>query len=127
MRLEPLPPLLDAVRQSVQVATGCEFNSVLCNYYRDGADSMGMHADDEPELGAQPAIASLSLGQERILRFQHRLDKTVPDLRLPLEDGSLLLMSGETQRCWKHGIAKTRRPCGPRVNLTFRLLLEEAG
>lgn len=123
---KPLTPLLDSLRLTVQRHCGHRFNSVLCNYYRDGSDSMGMHADDEPELGDEPVIASLSLGQERTLRFKHRSDPGVPDLRIELGDGSLLLMAGSTQRCWKHGIAKTRKPCGPRVNLTFRWIVAGA-
>ncbi len=122
----PLSALLEGIRECVERSTQERFNSVLCNYYRDGSDSMGMHADDEPELGAQPVIASLSLGQVRTLRFKHRFEREQPDVRLPLENGSLLVMAGDTQRYWKHGIAKTRKPCGPRVNLTFRQILPGA-
>ena len=123
----PLPAVLEQLRDCVERSSGHRFNSVLCNYYRDGSDSMGMHADDEPELGAQPVIASLSLGQVRTLRFKHRCDREQSDIRVPLEDGSLLLMAGDTQRYWKHGIAKTRKPCGPRVNLTFRQIVTDLG
>ncbi len=84
---------------------------------------MGMHSDDEPELGAEPVIASLSLGEVRTLVFRHRSDRSRKSLRIELGDGSLLLMRGATQRNWKHGIAKERRPCGARVNLTFRRIL----
>ncbi len=111
-----------ALRERVQATCGQRFNSVLLNYYRDGSDAMGMHADDEPELGPEPIIASLSLGATRRLRFVHRERRFEP-LALDLESGSLLLMSGNTQQNWKHGISRTRRPCGPRVNLTFRRVL----
>ena len=96
------------------------FNSVLLNYYRDGSDSMGMHADDEPELGPEPVIASLSLGEPRRLRFRHRSRRDIESFSLLLPPASLLIMAGTTQRNWKHGINKTKRACGPRVNLTFR-------
>jgi alkylated DNA repair dioxygenase AlkB len=96
------------------------FNSVLLNYYRDQRDSMGFHSDDEPELGDRPVIASLSLGEERTFVFKHRKVKTLKPVRLKLASGSLLLMKGETQSYWKHGIDKESRRCGPRVNLTFR-------
>lgn len=95
---------------------------MLLNYYRDGSDAMGMHADDEPELGPEPVIASLSLGAPRRLRFVHRQGGHAP-FNLLLEPGSLLLMSGATQHYWKHGINRTKRPCGARVNLTFRRIL----
>ncbi|MDP5032551.1 MAG: alpha-ketoglutarate-dependent dioxygenase AlkB [Paraglaciecola sp.] len=97
------------------------FNSVLANWYRDGQDSMGMHADNEPELGHRPCIASLSLGQERTLVFAHKHSKE--KLRLPLASGSLLIMKGKTQECWLHGIAKTKRPLLGRINLTFRSII----
>jgi alkylated DNA repair dioxygenase AlkB len=115
---QPFSPLLQALREAVQRATGRRFNSVLLNYYRDQRDSMGMHSDDEPELGPEPAIASLSFGAARTFILKHKhLPKT---LKLQLGDGNLLLMAGKTQQNWRHGIAKTRRLCGPRVNLTFR-------
>ncbi|MBC7859770.1 MAG: alpha-ketoglutarate-dependent dioxygenase AlkB [Burkholderiaceae bacterium] len=115
---QPFSPLLRELRGAVQRATGRRFNSVLLNCYRDQRDSMGMHSDDEPELGPEPAIASLSFGAARTFTLKHkRLPKT---LKLQLGDGNLLLMAGKTQQNWRHGIAKTRRPCGPRVNLTFR-------
>ncbi|MEM1112978.1 MAG: alpha-ketoglutarate-dependent dioxygenase AlkB [Pseudomonadota bacterium] len=119
---EPLPwtDLLLEIREAVHAVCATTFNSVLLNYYRDGRDSMGMHADDESELGPEPVIASLSLGEERTLRFRHKRRKTEPGLDLPLPSGSLLVMRGTTQQHWKHGINKLRRPCGPRVNLTFR-------
>jgi alkylated DNA repair dioxygenase AlkB len=81
---------------------------------------MGMHSDDEPELGEQPVLASLSLGEERTLILKHKRDKALKPVRLNLASGSLLLMKGETQHYWKHGIEKETRPCGPRINLTFR-------
>jgi hypothetical protein len=91
----------------------------LCNLYRDGRDSMGWHSDDEAELGAQPCIASLSLGATRRFRLRHRHD---PGLRLELElaPGSLLLMAGTTQRNYRHDLPKSARITEPRINLTFR-------
>lgn len=102
--------------------TSHTYNSVLANLYRDGQDSMGMHSDDEPELGLEPCIASLSLGQERTLIFSHKSSKE--RIRLPLVSGSLLIMKGKTQKYWQHGIAKTKRPLQARVNLTFRTIFK---
>ncbi len=118
---EPLPwtPPLSEVRARVQRLTGGRFNSVLANRYGDGADSMGWHADDEPELGPEPVIASLSLGATRKLRFRHR-HRERPPLELWLEHGSLLLMRGATQANWQHALPKTARRVGVRINLTFR-------
>jgi alkylated DNA repair dioxygenase AlkB len=119
---EPLPftSLQLEIKQAVEAATGKRFNSVLLNYYRDGQDSMGFHSDDEPELGPQPAIASLSFGATRTFVLKHK--KRPQTVKLDLTDGSLLLMTGKLQHCWRHGINKERKPCGPRINLTFRLI-----
>ena len=119
---EPRPwtPALLALRQRVETATGARFNSVLLNQYRDGRDSMGWHADDEPELGPAPAIASLSLGAARRFRLRPRAGLAHPPLSLDLPGGSLLLMRGPTQQHWQHALPKTARLVGPRLNLTFR-------
>jgi alkylated DNA repair dioxygenase AlkB len=122
IQLEPLAwtrTLLD-IKSRIEAVAGTDFNSVLLNYYRDQRDSMGLHSDDEPELGERPILASLSLGEERIFVLKHKRAKALKPVRLKLASGSLLLMRGETQRYWKHGIDKETRPCGPRVNLTFR-------
>jgi alkylated DNA repair dioxygenase AlkB len=120
--LEPLPwttPLAD-LRQRLQAAVGCAFNSVLANLYRDGADGMGWHSDDEASLGPQPVIASLSLGATRRFVLRHRCRRELQTLSLPLEHGALLVMAADTQRHWHHAVPKTRQPVGPRINLTFR-------
>ncbi|MGH8516481.1 MAG: alpha-ketoglutarate-dependent dioxygenase AlkB family protein [Panacagrimonas sp.] len=125
LTLDPAPwtPLLARIRASIQATSGHTFNSVLLNHYRDERDAMGMHSDDEPELGEQPVIASLSLGAVRTLIFQPRKGRAAGGgaaFRLALASGSLLLMAGDTQRNWKHGVERERTPCGPRINLTFR-------
>jgi len=122
LTLQPLPltPLLEQLRAAVEQATGRRYNSVLLNYYRDGADSMGMHSDDEPELGPRPVIASLSYGATRTFILRHKRSKRT--VKLDLTDGSLLLMAGALQANWLHGINKTARLVGPRLNLTFRFV-----
>ncbi len=117
----PFTPLQLAVRAAVEEVSAQRFNSVLLNYYRDGRDSMGMHSDDEAELGPQPVIASVSFGATRTFILKHKTSKAT--LKLDLPSGSLLLMSGDTQRNWLHGINKSSRALGPRVNLTFRIIL----
>jgi alkylated DNA repair dioxygenase AlkB len=121
---EPRPwtPLLLALRQRVEAAAGSTFNSVLLNLYRNGQDSMGWHADDEPELGPAPTIASLSLGATRRFRLRPRAGLAHLPLGLDLTSGSLLLMRGPTQQHWQHALPKTARVLGPRLNLTFRLV-----
>ena len=122
LALDPLPwtELLSVLRSHVEALAGAAFNSVLLNYYRDHRDSMGMHSDDEPELGRNPTIASVSLGEQRTFVMKHKFRKALKPVHLPLDHGSLLLMTGATQHNWKHGINKVAQPCGPRVNLTFR-------
>jgi alkylated DNA repair dioxygenase AlkB len=122
IRLKPLPwtPTLLDVKRRVETLVKHRFNSVLLNYYRDQNDSMGMHSDDERELGPQPAIASLSLGEERTFLLKHKSRKDLKTVKLALATGSLLLMQGQTQQYWQHGINKERSTCAPRINLTFR-------
>ena len=125
LTLDPQPwtPALQQLREQVQAAAGTCFNSVLLNLYRSGQDSMGWHADDEPELGPSPVIASLSLGATRRFRLRPigpKAGALAQPLGLDLPNGSLLLMRGPTQHCWQHALPKTARPTGPRLNLTFR-------
>ncbi len=122
--LEPLAwtDRIAGLKTRVEAAVSTTFNSVLLNYYRDQHDSMGLHSDDEKELGARPVIASVSLGAERSMLFKSRVDPDAKVVKLPLASGSLLLMQGGTQTNYKHGIAKTARALGPRVNLTFRIV-----
>jgi len=115
-------PTLTALRIRVEALCGARFNSVLANLYRDHRDSMGLHSDDERELGCQPVIASLSLGEERVFRLKHRHDKSIKPIRLPLASGTLLVMRGDTQSNWRHEVPKQTKPCGPRINLTFRFV-----
>jgi len=121
MHPKPFSPLLKEIKKDLEAISGKEFTTVLLNLYRDGNDSNGWHSDDEKELGNNPAIASLSLGAERMFHLNH---KTIPNLKtkMALNHGSLLLMQGPTQHFWKHQLAKTARKVGPRINLTFRLI-----
>ena len=116
---EPWPTALLAVRSRVSEQAGESFNSVLCNLYRDGADSMGFHADAERELGPTPVIASLSLGATRRFQLRHRR-VTADRLDLDLGDGSLLIMRGALQQHYRHAVPKQRAIAEPRINLTFR-------
>ncbi|WP_421864255.1 alpha-ketoglutarate-dependent dioxygenase AlkB family protein [Motiliproteus sp.] len=115
-------PLL-ALKQQLEQQTGQRFNAVLANLYRNGVDSMGWHADDEPELGPNPVIASLSLGQPRPFQLRRR-DDPIQRYELLLEHGSLLLMAGSTQHHWQHALPKRTRLTQPRINLTFRRIIQ---
>ena len=119
---EPLPwiPILQTLRGVVEEIAGAHFNSVLCNLYRSGQDSMGYHSDDEPELGRHPVIASFSIGAERALHFRHRTDASIPTVKVVLPSMSVLVMKGVTQEQWKHALPKTKVVVAPRINLTFR-------
>lgn len=112
---------VERLRDQLQCDTGHLFNSVLLNYYRDGRDSNGWHSDDEAELGSRPVIASLSLGAARDFQLRHRHHRK-QRYSLSLANGSLLLMQGDTQRCWQHQLPKRARAEG-RINLTFRKIV----
>lgn len=107
------------LRRRVERLTCHRYNSVLLNLYRDGNDGMGWHADDEPELGADPVIASVSLGAARRFRLRHRRRRDCVTL-LELGHGSVLLMAGSTQHHYLHAVPKTARAVGERINLSFR-------
>lgn len=120
---QPWIPVLQEIRKQVMSATGKEFNSVLLNFYRNGQDSMGWHADDEPALGTEPCIASVSFGEVRKFGFKHRYNKELQNKYISLQHGSLLLMQGQTQHYWKHCLPKTASAGGIRINLTFRNII----
>lgn len=117
----PWTPMLSDLKQRCEALAGCSFNSVLANLYRNGQDSMGWHQDNEPELGHQPVIASLTLGETRrfVLRHQHHKER----YEFKLSHGSLLIMAGNTQHSWQHCVPKTVRCQAPRINLTFRHII----
>jgi len=111
---------LTELRERLVTFFGRAFNSVLLNHYRTGADSMGWHSDDEPELGPVPMIASLSLGGPRRFLLRHRQRKDLPVHEIMLGHGALLLMGVGSQAAWRHSVPRTARPVAPRINLTFR-------
>lgn len=122
MEASPFTEELELIKNRLQAFTQQEFTHVLCNYYRDGQDSMGWHRDNEPVLGKNPTIASLTFGATRF--FQMRpYGKKEPKLSLELTHGSLLLMGGESQHFWEHQLPKTKKVLAPRINLTFRKLI----
>jgi len=123
LKMTPLAwtAVLLEIKRSVEVLSGTRFNSVLLNLYRDGNDSVGWHSDDEPELGEAPVIASMSLGASRDFSLRQK-KPGVGKLKLRLDSGDLLLMSGQLQHNWQHQLPKTQLPVGERINLTFRLV-----
>lgn len=122
-RFRPLPwhPLLRQLQQDLQQQLGLGFNSVLCNLYRNGDDGMGWHADDEPELGPAPVIASITLGACRDFALR-RVGTTRQWGKLPLNHGSLLIMNAGMQQRWQHAVPKRAGIHQPRINLTYRWL-----
>ena len=116
-------PLLEALKEKLVKELGAPFNFVLANLYKDHKDSMGWHSDNEPELGSQPVIASVSLGAERTFRVR-TVRKVAGQRRssspVLLPHGSLLVMRGASQAEFQHAMPKATRHCGPRINLTFR-------
>lgn len=124
LKMTPLAwtPILMDIKQKVESLSKARFNSVLLNLYRDGNDSVGWHSDDEPELGASPVIASVSLGASRDFSLRQK-NPGADKLKLRLDSGDLLLMSGLLQHNWQHQLPKTQSPVGERINLTFRLVV----
>ena len=112
------PPWMEILRRRVERQTGNCFNRTLVNYYRDGQDSVDWHADDEFELGPEPIIASVSLGQERAFLLRHKTTKE--RLKINLPHGSLMMMGPGIQEHWHHSVAKDKNVVGPRINFTFR-------
>ena len=117
----PWTPTLLKIKKKSEAVEG-HYNYCLLNRYRSGADSVGMHADDEPDEGN--IIGSLSLGATRTFRIRH--NKTKETRMLKLGHGTLLIMAGTMQQFWKHEIPKTTANVGERINLTFRWIEERA-
>lgn len=114
-------PLLINIKEKIEAVCNENFTTVLLNLYRDGNDSNGWHADNEKELGRNPIIASLSLGEERVFHIKNNTKDE--KLKLNLENGSLLLMKEGSQIHYKHQLPKTKTAKKPRINLTFRTIL----
>lgn len=112
---------LSEIKKKIETLVDIEFTTCLLNLYRDGKDSNGWHADDEKELGKNPAIASLSLGASRVFKFRNKKAKSSVH-SMSLEHGSLLLMKDATQHNWQHQVPKTSKFVEPRINLTFRAI-----
>ena len=102
-------PSLKIIRQQIETKLGLYFNSCLCNLYRDGQDYAAIHADDEPELGRNPVIASVSFGAQRKFVLKHKTKKGLEKKEVLLENASLLLMRGALQHHWKHELPKSLR------------------
>lgn len=124
--MNPLPwtPTLLLIKDKIEKVVKLEFNSVLVNLYRHGQDYVSWHSDDEPELGTNPVIASVSFGETRRFLLRHKYNKELEKVEVILDKGSLLIMKGSTQHFWKHQIPKTSKKISPRINLTFRIIKE---
>ena len=118
MQPQAFTPLLSHIKKQIEAHTGHQFNGLLVNCYRNQHDTVGWHSDDEVELGNNPVIASLSLGEERNFQLKHKV--TGEKLSFPLKSGSLLIMAGETQHYWQHCLPRTKKEKAARINLTFR-------
>ncbi|AXO81498.1 alpha-ketoglutarate-dependent dioxygenase AlkB [Olleya aquimaris] len=112
---------LSEIKKKIEDIENNTFTTCLANLYRDGQDSNGWHADNEKELGENPIIASVSLGQVRPFSLKHKVHKHLKH-KIELQSGSLLVMKGSTQQHWLHQIAKTKKIIKPRINLTYRII-----
>lgn len=122
MNSDAWTPTLLFIKERIEKVANVFFNSVLLNLYRNGRDSVSWHRDNEPELGENPVIASVSFGETRKFQFRHRLRKELGKIDVDLTHGSLLIMKGATQQFWQHQIPKTSKHVAPRINLTFRII-----
>ena len=119
---QPFSETLSEIRNRCAEVANTPFNSALVNLYRNGQDGVGWHSDNEACNGPEPTIASVSLGATRRFDMRHR--KTGETIKIQLESGSLLVMAGKSQQYWVHQVAKTKRVHEPRINLTFRRVIE---
>lgn len=122
MSSKPWTPTLLLIKNRIESISKTEFNSVLLNLYRHGKDSVAWHSDDESELGKNPVIGSVSLGETRRFVLKHRYKPDIEKVTIDLTHGSFLLMKGETQHFWQHQVPKTQRVVKERINLTFRVI-----
>ncbi len=120
--LEPqaMHPVLADLGDRLSQACGLNFNHVVANLYRDGKDRVGFHADDEPELGYEPLIASVSLGVSRRFVLKHKYKSRKKSFNL--QSGSLFVMGGACQHRWYHALPANPQISEPRINLTYRVL-----
>jgi alkylated DNA repair dioxygenase AlkB len=124
IEMKPLPwiePLL-FIKKEIELVAKVEFNSVLLNFYRDGKDGVAWHSDDEAELGEHPVIGSVSLGGSRRFMLKPKAKDSKQKYEIELDNGSFLLMAGETQKYWLHQVPKTQKQVKSRINLTFRII-----
>lgn len=122
MNPESWTPTLIKIKERIEEVANVEFNSVLVNLYRNGKDSVSWHSDDEPELGRNPIIGSVSFGETRRFQLRHKLNKDLDKVEITLSHGSVLIMKDSTQHFWQHQIPKTSKPLKERINLTFRII-----
>ena len=121
LNTNPWNAVLLKIREKIEKISKIKFNSVLLNLYRSGSDSVSWHSDDEPELGRNPVIGSLSLGETRQFQMKHKFNRDLKQ-KILLQHGSFLLMRGKTQHHWLHQIPKRKNFKGERINLTFRVI-----
>ena len=121
---KPWTETLLLIKNRVEELTCVSYNFVLVNRYADGNDRMGFHKDDEKELDMSVPIASVSLGAARDFIFKHQDPQAgIPNEKILLENGMLLLMEGKTNECWYHGLPARKRCSSLRINLTFRKIV----
>tara|TARA_R110002049_G_scaffold13509_3_gene58764 strand:- start:114585 stop:115175 length:591 start_codon:yes stop_codon:yes gene_type:complete len=119
---KPWTNTLREIKINIEARLGYHFNAVFLNYYRNGHDYMGWHRDNERVHGLQPLIISVSLGAKRVFKFRHYHNKQLVK-KFELNNGSLLIMKGDTQNNWSHSLPKALKITEPRINLTFRNIL----
>lgn len=119
----PWTDALVKIKKVVEETSATTFNSCLLNLYHSGEEGMSWHSDAEKDLAKNAAIASVSFGAERKFCFKHKNSAEKVEILLP--HGSLLIMKGETQSNWLHRLPPTKKVLAPRINLTFRTIVNK--
>ena len=119
------PMELQTIRRRVEMETHIKFNAVLLNLYRNGKDGVGWHSDKTASSNKNMDIASVTFGETRMFRLRHKYRKEIPQIEIPLHHGTFLLMAGATNSFWQHQVPKTYRDVLPRINLTFRRVVQK--
>lgn len=118
----PWSPLIADVKDKLESLLSFKFDYVLMNKYRDGADKIGFHRDDEADEPGKNVIASLSFGVTRKFVIKPRKGKNTNanTHEYQLTHGSLIVMAGDTQIGWVHSVPPDPEVKECRINLTFR-------
>ncbi|MCU1452818.1 MAG: hypothetical protein JWN46_964 [Acidimicrobiales bacterium] len=111
------PPAVSLVRDALQRRYRVRFGAAVCNFYRDGRDSVAFHRDRVLRDASNALVAIVSLGAPRSFRVRPLGGGASVGLRP--HGGDLLVMGGTVQRSFEHAIPKCAS-VGPRISISLR-------